>query len=280
MVRGRPDDRRTRGRRAGARRSRPAGRSRRDDRVGHRPRRRGAAVGGQLDDHQRRVGEPRHHGDFDCAARRRGPRRLGEVRARWIPRRSRIWWRRPSRPPTRRPRPGTRRPAAGRDCPADWDAPIAGTGCEVFGGVAKSLARGFGGADTLYGYARHIVGDDVRRDLGRAAAAIHAAHRFGGDQRQTCRRQRLGGRQHARFPSVCQRIPCSTDLATRLGWARRTVELPAGPLRDDHAAVDGGGHDDLPGVDDGRPGRPGGPHCAVGARRRDPGGGAAHRRWR
>ena len=38
-----------------------------------------AAVGGQFDDHQRRFGEPAHHGDFDCAAGRYGARRLGEV---------------------------------------------------------------------------------------------------------------------------------------------------------------------------------------------------------
>ena len=43
------------------------------------------------------------------------------------------------------------------------------------------------------------------------------------------------------------------ELSVRLGWAARTVELPAGALRDDHAAVDRVGHDDLPWLDDGRP---------------------------
>ena len=41
--------------------------------------------------------------------------------------------------------------------PADWDAPVAGTGAEVFADVAASLSRGFRGTDRLYGFAHHSV---------------------------------------------------------------------------------------------------------------------------
>src|SRR5689334_1233857 len=44
---------------------------------------------------------------------------------------------------------------AGEDVPHDWDAPVPETATDVFAGVAKSLAKGFRGADQLYGFARH-----------------------------------------------------------------------------------------------------------------------------
>ena len=107
-----------------------------------------------------------------------------------------------------RPRPATaRRRCRAADVPADWDAPVPGTGAQVFAGVAGSLAaRGFGGADQLYGYARHDRGDDVPGHLDRAAAALHPADRLGGDQRQTRRRQRVGGCQHARLRRCANRF--------------------------------------------------------------------------
>src|SRR5262249_10797320 len=37
--------------------------------------------------------------------------------------------------------------------PADWDAPVPGTGAEVFADLAVSLSHGFAGVDRLYGYA-------------------------------------------------------------------------------------------------------------------------------
>jgi predicted Zn-dependent protease len=48
-------------------------------------------------------------------------------------------------------------PLPGGDAPSDWDAPVPGTGADVFAGVATDLARGFRGRDTLFGYARHIL---------------------------------------------------------------------------------------------------------------------------
>ncbi|MDF2830859.1 MAG: hypothetical protein K0R01_4142 [Mycobacterium sp.] len=44
---------------------------------------------------------------------------------------------------------------AATPAPDDWHDPVPTTGATVFGGVAQSLARGFRGADTLYGFARH-----------------------------------------------------------------------------------------------------------------------------
>ena len=41
--------------------------------------------------------------------------------------------------------------------PADWDAPLPGTGPLVFSDLTNSLSRGFRGADRLYGFAHHNV---------------------------------------------------------------------------------------------------------------------------
>ena len=41
--------------------------------------------------------------------------------------------------------------------PADWDAPVPGTGVGVFTGIAGPLSKGFRGADRLYGYAHHSL---------------------------------------------------------------------------------------------------------------------------
>ena len=43
------------------------------------------------------------------------------------------------------------------DAPHDWDAPVPGTGAQVFSGIADGLAKGFRGSDQLYGYARHVL---------------------------------------------------------------------------------------------------------------------------
>ena len=45
--------------------------------------------------------------------------------------------------------------------PADWNAPVPGTGAEVFADVASSLSRGFAGADRLYGYSTPQRFDDI-----------------------------------------------------------------------------------------------------------------------
>ena len=160
--------------------------------------------------------------------------------------------------------------------PADWDAPVPGTGAEVFADVA-------GVAGARVSRPRHVVrvrpprrGDDVPGHLDRDPAALHAAHGIGGDQRQAGRRQRVGGHQHPVVRRRPDRPAAGRPVdAAGLGVADRRPARRS--LRDDHAAVDRRRHDDLPGLDDGRPRRAGGPHRAVGARRRNAGGGEAHR---
>ena len=60
------------------------------------------------------------------------------------------------------------------------------------------------------------AGDDVSGDVERTAAPLHPTDRLGGDQRQTRRRQRLGGRRNAPTSPVCQRIRCSSSC--RCDW--------------------------------------------------------------
>ena len=112
--------------------------------------------------------------------------------------------------------------------------------------------------------------------IDRAAPALHPARRCGGDQRQTRRCQRLGGCRYARFRRRAHRFAARGAFdAAGLGAAPCRATCRA--LRDDHAAVDGGRHDALHGVGDGRPGRAGRTQRILRTRRRDPGGGAAHR---
>ncbi|MBX7431534.1 TldD/PmbA family protein [Mycobacterium sp. Y57] len=116
---------------------------------------------------------------------------------------------------------------AGGPEPADWDAPIPGTGAEVFHGIAGPLARGFAGADMLFGYARHIVettflatSGGLRRRFTQPTGSVEInAKRAGASA--------WAGVSTADFTDV----PTDSlldELETRLSWAERTVELPAG----------------------------------------------------
>ncbi|MEO3761074.1 metallopeptidase TldD-related protein [Mycobacterium sp. B14F4] len=111
--------------------------------------------------------------------------------------------------------------------PADWDAPLPGTGVEVFGPVTDRLAREFGGPDQLYGYARHILettfvatSGGLRRRYTEPTGSVEInAKRDGASA--------WAGVSTADFLDV----PTDSmleQLSTRLGWAHRTVELPAG----------------------------------------------------
>jgi predicted Zn-dependent protease len=97
----------------------------------------------------------------------------------------------------------------------------------VFGGVAQSLARGFRGADTLYGFARHelettfvATSNGLRRRHTQPTGTVEInAKRSGGSA--------WAGVSTPDFVDV----PTDSmldDLAIRLGWSERTVELPAG----------------------------------------------------
>lgn len=111
--------------------------------------------------------------------------------------------------------------------PADWDAPAPGTAASVFGEVAGALTRGFGGADTLYGFAHHVVetvyvatSTGLRRRFTQPTGSVEInAKRAGASA--------WAGTSTRWFAEV----PIDAmlgDLSTRLGWAARTVELPAG----------------------------------------------------
>ncbi len=111
--------------------------------------------------------------------------------------------------------------------PADWDAPVPGTGPLVFADVADSLSRGFGGSDRLYGFAHHSVSTTflasstgLRRRHTQPTGAVEINAKRGDASA-------WAGIGTADFVDV----PTDSlleQLSTRLGWAERRVELPAG----------------------------------------------------
>ena len=118
-------------------------------------------------------------------------------------------------------------PLAGTDVPGDWDAPVPSTGAEVFSGVAGALARGFRGADQLYGYARHIVettfvatSNGLRRRYTQPTGSVEINAKRNGASTWSG----IGTPDFVDVPTDSM----LEQLSTRLGWARRSVELPAG----------------------------------------------------
>ncbi|BBZ59861.1 metallopeptidase TldD-related protein [Mycolicibacterium monacense] len=113
------------------------------------------------------------------------------------------------------------------ETPGDWELPVPATGAEVFAGVAGSLARGFRGEDALYGFARHVLettfvatSTGLRRRYTQPTGSVEINAKRGGASA-------WAGVSTPDFVNV----PTDSmleDLATRLGWAERTVELPAG----------------------------------------------------
>jgi predicted Zn-dependent protease len=111
--------------------------------------------------------------------------------------------------------------------PADWDAPVPSTGAQVFAGLTSGLAQGFRGADELYGYARHIVettfvatSQGLRRRYTQPTGSVEINAKRGGASA-------WAGVGTPNFLDV-QIDSLLEQLSTRLGWAQRTVELPAG----------------------------------------------------
>ncbi|MCV7346271.1 metallopeptidase TldD-related protein [Mycolicibacterium rhodesiae] len=115
----------------------------------------------------------------------------------------------------------------GSGTPGDWNESIPETGAEVFADVAESLSGGFGRTDRLYGYAHHVVettflatSTGIRRRFTQPTGTVEInAKRDGASA--------WAGISTPWFTEV----PTDTlldDLAMRLGWADRTVELPAG----------------------------------------------------
>jgi predicted Zn-dependent protease len=111
--------------------------------------------------------------------------------------------------------------------PADWHAPVPGTGPLVFSDVADSLSRGFRGADRLYGFAHHSVSTTflasstgLRRRFTQPTGAVEINAKRGDASA-------WAGIGTADFVDV----PTDSlleQLSMRLGWAERSVALPAG----------------------------------------------------
>ena len=116
---------------------------------------------------------------------------------------------------------------SGSGTPDDWNQPVPETGAEVFADVAESLSRGFGGTDRLYGYAHHLVettflatSTGLRRRFTQPTGTVEInAKRDGASA--------WAGVSTPWFRDVPTDAMLA-DLAMRLGWAQRTVELPAG----------------------------------------------------
>jgi len=111
--------------------------------------------------------------------------------------------------------------------PVDWNAPVPGTGPGVFGDVATSLSRGFAGADRLYGFAHHSVSTTLlasstglRRRYTQPTGAVEINAKRGDASAWVG----IGTPYFVDVPvdSMLE------DLSMRLGWAERTVNLPAG----------------------------------------------------
>jgi predicted Zn-dependent protease len=118
-------------------------------------------------------------------------------------------------------------PLAGTDVPADWDAPAVATSADVFGSVATTLARGFRGADRLYGFARHeldttllATSGGVRRRYTQPTGSVEINAKRDGASAWVG----IGTPDFADVPSDSM----LDDLSMRLGWAEKTVELTAG----------------------------------------------------
>ncbi len=116
----------------------------------------------------------------------------------------------------------------------------------MFSGLADPLARGFRGADQLYGFAQHAVettflatSSGLRRRYTQPAGSVEI----------NAKRDGASAWAGVGTPDF---VGVSTDslleqLSMRLGWASSARRVAGRALRDDPAAVGGRGHDDLPG---------------------------------
>ena len=118
-------------------------------------------------------------------------------------------------------------PLSGNGSPADWDAPAPGTGPEVFADVTRGLGRAFRGSDQLYGFARHALetvylatSGGLRRRYTLPTGSVEI-----NDKRDAASAWvAVGAPDFATVPTDL----LLDQLSTRLGWAERSVELPAG----------------------------------------------------
>jgi predicted Zn-dependent protease len=115
----------------------------------------------------------------------------------------------------------------GAATPEDWDAPVPVTGTDVFADVASDLARGFRGRDSLFGFARHTL------ETTFVATSGGLRRRFTQPTGSVEINGKRDGASAWAGVSTPDFIEVSTEsllaeLHTRLSWAARTVDLPAG----------------------------------------------------
>jgi predicted Zn-dependent protease len=115
----------------------------------------------------------------------------------------------------------------GSGVPDDWDSAVPGTGAEVFAGVAGALTRGFRGTDQLYGFAHHAVETTW---LASSAGLRRRYTQPTGSVEINAKRGAASAWAGVGTPDFAD-VPMDLlleQLSTRLDWAKRTVELPAG----------------------------------------------------
>ncbi|MGW4479773.1 metallopeptidase TldD-related protein [Rhodococcus triatomae] len=116
-------------------------------------------------------------------------------------------------------------PTSGAD--SGWSEGPAETGVEVFAGITDALAGGFDGADRLYGFAHHQqhstwlgTSTGLRRRFTQPTGSVEINGKRGDASAWV-------GAGTIDFADVD--VPdLLAQLSTRLGWASRTVALPAG----------------------------------------------------
>ena len=113
----------------------------------------------------------------------------------------------------------------------DWDADPASTSIEVFADFAPALGQAFGEARprAALRLRRAPDGDHLPGQLHRVAAAARPAHRAGRAQRQEpdFARSVWAGTGTRDFRDVS--VPdLAADVARKMAWSQRRVELPAG----------------------------------------------------
>jgi predicted Zn-dependent protease len=111
--------------------------------------------------------------------------------------------------------------------PQDWHAPVPGTGPEVFADIARSLSRAFKGPDRLYGFAHHSVSTTF---LASSTGLRRRYTQPTGSLELNAKRGDASSWAGVGTPDFVN-VPTDQlldQLSTRLGWAQRRVELPAG----------------------------------------------------
>ena len=111
--------------------------------------------------------------------------------------------------------------------PADWGDPVPTTGAGAFAEVARALSAGFAGADRLYGYAHHVVETTL---VGTSTGLRRRFTQPTGSVEINAKRGTASAWAGVSTPWFID-VPVDSmleDLSVRLGWAERTIELPAG----------------------------------------------------